>query len=98
MPEYRFDTVDGAGIDATGELLTLTADGRETVSVHINADVSSDFALEVDFGDGTWIEWATYNSTASVTDTQSVAARKVRVVNNTAQTSSDTADVKLGAN
>lgn len=97
MPGYRHAGVDGAGIDSETTLVTLRPEGRDTISVFVNASVSSDFALEVDFGDGDWVEWTTYSATASVTDTVSVAAQKARVRNTTAQTAGDTADANLGA-
>jgi hypothetical protein len=96
MANYRHTEADGVGIDTTGPLATLRTEGRETVSVSVEADVSSDFALEVDFGDGVWVEWQTY-SASSVADSVTVAAERVRVVNNTAQTAGDTADAKVGA-
>lgn len=90
--------VDSADISVTGELLSMGTDGRKTVSVSIEASVASDFALDVDLGDGTWVAgWSTYSSSSSVSDTVTVAADRVRVRNTTAQTSGDTADVKLAA-
>lgn len=95
---YRYKAVTDAGIDTTGELLVLDVDDHATtVSVSIEAGVLSDFALDVDLGDGTWLEgWATYSG-SSVMEVETVAARRVRIRNTTAQTSGDTADVRLGA-
>jgi len=87
-----------AGIDTTGELLTQETVDRDTVTVSIEADVASDFALDIKFDqDGSFVEgWQTYSG-SSVQDTLDLTVYEVRIRNTTAQTGGDTADVRVGA-
>lgn len=95
---YRHDSTEDADLSQTGALLAVDSlDGTTTVSVAVSASAASDFAVDVDFGDGQWFTWQTYGTVQSVTDSLSIAARRVRVRNTTAQTDGDTADVTVGA-
>jgi len=96
---YVHDEALGVGIDSTGELLTLQTADRDRVTVSIEADVSSDFALDVKFSpDGSFVTgFDTFGTTASVSTVQDLTVYEVRIRNTTAQTAGDTADVRLGA-
>jgi len=94
---YVHDEVSGADISGTGDLLTLRTRGRDTVTVTVRADVASDFAIDIDSGNGFVDGYETFSATDSVDTTLTVATERVRVRNTTAQTSGDTADVTAGA-
>lgn len=95
--EYRHTEAQNQDISTTGTLADSLVADRAHVSVAIDGSVASDYALDVDFGDGSWQEWTTFGSTDTVRQTLTLAVERARVRNTTGQTSGDTADVRLGA-
>lgn len=93
---YRHDEASGVDLTNTGEVLTLRTEGADTVTLTVDGDVTSDYALDVDTGDGAWETFAS-PSGGAIAQSYTVAVRRVRVRNTTGQTSGDTADVRLGA-
>jgi hypothetical protein len=87
-----------ADISGTGELLTLQTADRDRVTLSIEADVASDFALDVQFAESEDFvqDWATYSSD-SVQDVRDLTVYAVRIRNTTGQSSGNTADVRVGA-
>jgi len=96
---YVHAVVSGEPIDsADTTLLTLGTFDRREVTLVIDADVSSDFDLDVQHEPGgSFQTFTSYAATDSVTETLDLAVHSVRVVNTTAQTAGDTATVKVGA-
>jgi hypothetical protein len=96
---YRYEIEPGASLEnADAVLATLQCRGAQRLTIDVEATVASDFTLQVDFGDGTFVPFdSSYTSTDTINDVQDLTVARVRLVNATAQTASDTADVRLGA-
>jgi len=95
----------GQAIDTTGQIASLNTEGRDTVTLGIDAS-QGDATYRIDAShDGTnWIEgFATYDpavgdSTDTVRDSLSIGASHIRVfVSGASGTAGATADVLLGA-
>lgn len=89
----------GVSIETTGTLAELETADRDRVTISVESDVASTFAFDVKFSpNGSWVQdWDNYSSVDSVSDVKDLTVYAVRVRNTTAQTSGDTADVRLGA-
>ena len=87
-----------ADISSAGELLKQRTVGRDRVTLSIEADAASDFALDVQFAEGEDFVtgWATYSGD-SIQDVRDLTVYAVRIRNTTAQAGGDEADVRVGA-
>lgn len=87
----------GADITAQGGIATLDTQGRDQVSVGIDADSAADFRIDASTDGSNWMTgWVTYEQTTSVRDTLNLGVSHIRVYVATTA-SSGTADVMLGS-
>jgi len=94
---FRHAHANDEGIDSTSVLVAQEVAGATEHTININASVASDFALDVNFGNG-WVNgWKTYSSTDAVQKNVTVVAEQIRVRNTTAQAAGDTASVDLAS-
>lgn len=84
-------------ISSPTTLLELETRGRDTLEIFVSSDVSADFELQLDFGDGTFVPVETFAGKKSVAQARDIAADRVRLSIVTTETAGDTADVKLAA-
>jgi len=87
----------GADISSPGALLELEVRGRDQVEIFVNSDVSAQFELQADFGDGTFVPVETFAGKKSVAQPRDIAADTVRLSVTSNETAGDTADGKLAA-
>ena len=97
MP-YLHEHATGASIATAQALLTQSVEDADTITISVEAAVASSFALDVDFGDGNWVQgWQTWSAVSSIGENVTLAADRIRIRNTAGQTSGDTADVHVGA-
>jgi len=94
---YRHAQANNVDISTAGVMLQLEMRGRSQISIYVESDVNSDFDLEADFGDGTFVAVESFPTQKSVTQTRDISVERIRLVNKVAQTAGNAANVKLGA-
>lgn len=93
--QYKYATVDEYDLSNTGTIVELECRGRRVVTIEAEATVNSKFSVEVDMGDGDWVEHDPIDNRQEVAQSYQLTAAKVRLTNPDEEPG-ETVDAKLG--